>query len=131
MAAILNVVSATLEKELMDGVAAQDEALSEQIKNLMFVFEDLIGIDDRGMQRLLREIDSKELALALKVASEELKAKIMGAMSQRAVTALMEEIEYPRAGPAPRRGGRAVQHRRPGARTRRGRRARDQCGRGR
>jgi flagellar motor switch protein FliG len=94
VAAILNVVSSTLEKELMDGIAAQDAALCEEIKNLMFVFEDLITVDDRGMQRLLREVDSKELALAMKAASEELKAKILGAMSQRAVAALQEEIDF-------------------------------------
>jgi flagellar motor switch protein FliG len=60
----------------------------------MFVFEDLVRLDDRSLQRLLREVDSKALALALKVASDELKERILGVMSQRAVTALQEEMEF-------------------------------------
>ncbi len=94
VAAVLNLVSPTLEKELMEGVTERDRVLSEQIKNLMFVFEDIVTLDDRAIQRLLREIDSKELALALKAASDALKAKILGAMSQRAVAALKEEMEF-------------------------------------
>ena len=94
VAAVMNLVNPTLEKELLDQLAANDPVLCEEIKNLMFVFEDLISLDDRSMQRLLREVDSKELALALKVASEELKGRIMGVMSQRAVEALKEEMEY-------------------------------------
>ncbi|HEX7239885.1 MAG TPA: flagellar motor switch protein FliG [Longimicrobiaceae bacterium] len=94
VAAVLNLVSPTLEKELMEGVTERDRELSEQIKNLMFVFEDIVTLDDRAIQRLLREIDSKELALALKAASDALKAKILGAMSQRAVAALKEEMEF-------------------------------------
>jgi flagellar motor switch protein FliG len=61
---------------------------------MMFVFEDIVCLDDRAMQRVVREIDSKDLALALKVASPELKAHITGAMSKRAVEALEEEMEY-------------------------------------
>jgi len=94
VAAVLNLVSPTLEKELMEGVTARDRVLSDQIKNLMFVFEDISTLDDRAIQRLLREIDSKELALALKAASDTLKGKILGAMSQRAVAALQEEMEF-------------------------------------
>ena len=94
VAAVMNLINPTLEKELLDQLAANDPELCEQIKNLMFVFEDLITLDDRSMQRLLREVDSKELALALKVASEELKGRIMGSMSQRATEALKEEMEY-------------------------------------
>lgn len=94
VAAVLNLVSPTLEKELMEGVTERDSELSEQIKNLMFVFEDIATLDDRGIQRLLREVDSKELALALKAASDVLRGKILGAMSQRAVAALKEEMEF-------------------------------------
>jgi flagellar motor switch protein FliG len=92
-AAVLNLMSTSLEKELLDGVASRDPALADQIKNLMFVFEDIATLDDRALQRLLREVDGKELALALKAASEELKTRIKGNMSQRAVTALTEEME--------------------------------------
>ena len=93
VAAVLNLVAPSLEKVIMEGVAALDLGLSEQIKNLMFVFEDLVGLDDRALQRLLRDVDSRELALALKSASNEVRNKIMGVMSQRAVMALKEEIE--------------------------------------
>ncbi len=94
VAAILNFTAGSLEKMLLDGVAARDPKLCEEIKNLMFVFEDLASLDDRSLQRLLREVDAKQLALALKAASDELRGKITGAMSQRAVQALEEEMEY-------------------------------------
>ena len=94
VAAVLNFAAGTLEKTLLDGVAARDQRLCDEIKNLMFVFEDLTALDERSLQRLLREVDAKQLALALKAASEELRGKIMGAMSQRAVQALQEEMEF-------------------------------------
>ena len=94
VAAVLNLVSATLEKEVFDLLTERDQPLSDQIKNLMFVFEDLLALDDKSLQRLLREVDVKQLALALKATSPELKSKIMGTMSQRAVTGLKEEIEF-------------------------------------
>jgi flagellar motor switch protein FliG len=93
VAAILNIMPSSLEKELLEGVMRRDAALCEEIRNLMFVFEDIMTIDDRSIQRVLREIDGKELALALKGASTELQNKIMGAMSQRAVSSLKEEME--------------------------------------
>ncbi len=94
VAAVLNLTSTTLEKALLEGVAERDPELSEQIKNLMFVFEDIGALDDRSLQRLLREVDVKQLALALKAASEELRARIASCMSQRAMEALKEEMEY-------------------------------------
>ena len=93
VAAVMNFIPASLEKALLDGVHAKDAALCEQIKNLMFVFEDVGSLDNKALQRLLRDVDSKELALALKVASDDLKGKMMGAMSQRAVQALQDEME--------------------------------------
>jgi flagellar motor switch protein FliG len=94
VASVLNLVSGSLEKELLEGVSERDAMLCEQIKNLMFVFEDLVTLDDKSLQRLLREVEAKQLALALKAASEELKGKILSAMSQRAVAALKEEMEF-------------------------------------
>jgi len=94
VAAVLNLVSSSLEKEVLDFVAEKDPRISDQIKNLMFVFEDLMSLDDKSLQRLLREVDVKQLALALKAASPELKAKIMATMSQRAVAGLKEEMEF-------------------------------------
>jgi flagellar motor switch protein FliG len=94
VASVLNLVSGSLEKELLELVGERDATLCEQIKNLMFVFEDLVTLDDKSLQRLLREVEAKQLALALKAASDELKTKITGAMSQRAVAALREEMEF-------------------------------------
>lgn len=94
VAAVLNLVSSSLEKEVLDLVAEKDQQLSDTIKNLMFVFEDLVSLDDKSLQRLLREVDVKQLALALKAASPELKSKIMATMSQRAVMGLKEEMEF-------------------------------------
>jgi flagellar motor switch protein FliG len=101
VAEVLNMVAPSLEKAIMKGVEALDPTLSEQIRNLMFVFEDIIGLDDRSMQRLLREIDVKELALALKGASNEVRNKVLGCMSQRASASLKEEMEM--IGPARKR----------------------------
>jgi flagellar motor switch protein FliG len=101
VAEVLNLVAPSLEKAIMKGVEALDPALSEQIRNLMFVFEDIVSLDDRSMQRLLREIDVKELALALKSASNEVRNKVLGCMSQRASAALKEEMEM--IGPARKR----------------------------
>jgi flagellar motor switch protein FliG len=94
VAAVLNLVNSSLEKEVLDYVTEKDSQISDQIKNLMFVFEDLMSLDDKSLQRLLREVDVKQLALALKAASAELKQKIMATMSQRAVAGLKEEIEF-------------------------------------
>jgi flagellar motor switch protein FliG len=101
VAEVLNLVTPSLEKAIMRGVEEKDPGLCEQIRNLMFVFEDVVSLDDRSLQRLLREIDVKELALALKSASNEVKNKIMGGMSQRACSALKEEMEM--LGPARKR----------------------------
>ncbi|HEY4303990.1 MAG TPA: flagellar motor switch protein FliG [Gemmatimonadaceae bacterium] len=107
VAEVLNLVNPSLEKAIMRGVEEKDPALSEQIRNLMFVFEDVVSLDDRSMQRLLREVDVKELALALKSASNEVKNKILGGMSQRASAALKEEMEM--LGPSRKRDIEAAQ----------------------
>ena len=94
VASVLNLTAPSLEKSLMDAIGARDPELASQIKGLMFVFEDLTLLDGRAMQRLLRDIEGKELALALKAASEELKQHILKNMSERAAAALQEEMEY-------------------------------------
>jgi flagellar motor switch protein FliG len=94
VAAVLNLVAGPLESQLLGGLSVRNAELCEQIRNLMFVFEDLIRLDDASLSKVLREVDAKELALALKAASDELKQKILGTMSQRAVKALQEEMEF-------------------------------------
>lgn len=94
VAEVLNLLSASVEKELLDGVAEEDIELSEQIKDLMFVFEDITKLDDKGIARLLREVDSRELSMALKLASDDLKDRILGSMSTRARDSLLEEMEF-------------------------------------
>lgn len=94
VADVLNLTPASLEKTLLESIGATDSELAEQIKSLMFVFEDLVLLEGRAVQRVLRDVDSKELALALKVASDELKQHITKNMSERAGSALMEEMEY-------------------------------------
>ncbi len=94
VAKVLNLTGSTLEKVLLEGIGSRNADMASQIKNLMFVFEDLRLLDGRAMQRLLREIDGKELALALKAASDELKEHIFANMSERASAALKEELEF-------------------------------------
>lgn len=94
VAAVLNLIPPSLEKELLESLAGRDPGICEEVKNLMFVFEDIVVLDERAMQRLLREIDTKDLALALKSASEELRTKIKAGMSMRAVEALAEQMEF-------------------------------------
>lgn len=93
VAAMLNLLQGSLEKQILEKIASMDPALSEQIKNLMFVFEDLRGVGDREIQRILREVDMKTLALALKGASAELRQRLTSQMSQRAVQSLTDEME--------------------------------------
>jgi flagellar motor switch protein FliG len=94
VAEVLNLVSAALEKELLDGVAESDRELSEQIKDLMFVFEDIIKLDDKAVTRLMRDVQTKELSMALKMASDALKTRILETMTTRAKESLLEEMEF-------------------------------------
>jgi len=93
VAKLLNLTGGSLEKELLEGIETRSGEIAAQIKALMFVFEDLLLVDARGIQRVLRDVDAKDLALALKAASEELKNHIRANMSERAGQALEEEIE--------------------------------------
>jgi flagellar motor switch protein FliG len=93
VAGVLNLLTGTLEKDILAALNAKDAALCEQIKNFMFVFEDLTSLDDKSIGRLLREVDNKTLALAFKAASDALKDRIKGSMSQRAIMALNDEID--------------------------------------
>ncbi|MFH0764843.1 MAG: flagellar motor switch protein FliG [Calditrichota bacterium] len=93
-AEILNMVGQRFEKNILTGISKNDLELATQIKNLMFVFEDVISLDDRAVQKVLKEVDNRELAMALKACSEELKQKILANMSKRASEMILEELEY-------------------------------------
>ncbi len=93
-AEILNVLDRTVERSILENIEDDDSELADHIKKLMFVFEDIAKVDDRGVQAVLKEVDNKQLALALKSASEELKEKIFSNMSQRAAESVKEEIEF-------------------------------------
>jgi flagellar motor switch protein FliG len=93
-AEILNLVGQSTEKAILSGIARQDPDLATEIKNLMFVFEDMIMLDDRSIQKVLKEVDTKELTLALKACSPELKGKILSNMSSRAAEMISEELEF-------------------------------------
>ena len=93
VAEILNNADRALEASILEGVEEQREELADEIRRLMFVFDDLIGIDDRGVMAILKEVSSDDLKLALKTAAIELRDKIFKNMSQRAVEMLKEDME--------------------------------------
>ncbi len=92
-AEIMNNLETSIEAELMESIKEVDEDLGEQIQDLMFVFDNLKEVDDRGIQSLLREISSDVLILALKGADDELQEKIFGNMSKRAAELLRDDLE--------------------------------------
>lgn len=93
VAEMLNRVDRSTEKAIMEKLEETNPDLADEIKRLMFVFDDVLLIDDKSIQRILREVDQKDLILALKGASEEVKAKILKNMSQRARALILEEME--------------------------------------
>ena len=93
VADIMNAVESSLESQIMQGISTYDEDLAQQIQDLMFVFSNLIDVDDRSIQILLREVPSDILVLALKGADEFLQDKIFTNMSQRAAEMLRDDLE--------------------------------------
>jgi len=93
-AEMLNLSDRSTEKGIMESLETDDPDLVEQIRRLMFVFEDILLVNDKGIQTVLKEVDNDELALALKTASDELKEKIFGNMSERAAQLIKEDMEY-------------------------------------
>jgi flagellar motor switch protein FliG len=90
---ILNYIDTNIEGQLMDSIREHDEEMAQQIQDLMFVFENLIDVDDRGIQVLLREIQQDVLMKALKGTDENLKEKIFKNMSKRAAELLQDDLE--------------------------------------
>jgi len=94
VAEILNLADRSTEKGIMEGLEAEDPDLVEQIRRLMFVFEDILLVNDKGIQSVLKEVDNEELSLALKTASQDLKDKIFKNMSERAAQLIQEDMQY-------------------------------------
>lgn len=94
VAEMLNLIDRTTEKAILETLEGDDPELCESIRRLMFVFDDIQLVDDRGIQALLREIEQNDLVLALKSASDVLKEKIYRNMSERAALLVKEEMEF-------------------------------------
>jgi flagellar motor switch protein FliG len=90
---VLNNVDRATERRILEFLDEADAQLAADVRKLMFTFDDIILLDDRSLQRLLREIDSRDLTLALKGASEELRSKVFKNQSTRAAQMLKEELE--------------------------------------
>ncbi|AFH50245.1 Flagellar motor switch protein FliG [Ignavibacterium album JCM 16511] len=94
LANILNRLNINLTKEILEQIEINDPDVAAEVKRLMFMFEDIINIQDKDIQKILKEVDRKDLALALKVADDALRNKIFSNMSERAADLLKEELQY-------------------------------------
>lgn len=91
---VLNGVDRSTERTILDSLEIQDPELAEEIKKRMFVFEDIVTLDNRAIQRVIREVENDDLRLSLKVASEEVKEVVFGNMSTRMAETFKEEMEF-------------------------------------
>ncbi len=91
---VLNMVDRGTEKTIIEALEEEDPELAEEIKKRMFVFEDIVLLDDRAIQRVLREVDTQELGKALKSVAAEVQEKIFKNMSKRAASLLREDMEF-------------------------------------
>ena len=94
VAGILNVTERSTERALLESLGQEDPELVEEIRRLMFVFDDITRLSDKDIQSVLKNVESAQWALALKGAKDELRDKILGNMSKRAADMLLEEMEY-------------------------------------
>jgi flagellar motor switch protein FliG len=94
LAEILNHADRPTERNVLDSLSETDEELAAEVRRLLFVFEDIIKLDDRSIQLVLREADQKDLALALRGVNEEVKNRILQNMSERGAQMLVEEMDY-------------------------------------
>lgn len=94
VAEILNRTGRSTEKAVLERLDAQDPELAEKVRNQMFVFDDIANLTDREIQMILREVDTKDLAVALKGGSETMQERILGNMSDRVGTMLREEMQF-------------------------------------
>lgn len=93
IAEMLNLMDKTNEKNIMARVEEKDPELADEIRKLMFIFEDLVFVDDKGIQTLLKEVDNQKLVIALKTSPEEVKAKLFKNMSNRAAGMMKEDLD--------------------------------------
>ncbi|MCL1997930.1 MAG: flagellar motor switch protein FliG [Turicibacter sp.] len=91
---ILNAVDRTTERHIMETLDAEDVELSEEIRKKMFVFEDILSLSNRDVQKILKEVDAKELSMALKGSTEDLQAHIFANMSKRLAQMTKEDMDY-------------------------------------
>ncbi len=91
---VLNQVDRSTERTILDSLDEQNAELAEEVRRMMFLFEDIVTLDDRSIQQVLREVDMKDLAVALKGAAGEVKSRIFGNMSDRAAAILREDLEF-------------------------------------
>ena len=94
LAEIINRSDRTTEKAILDSLEIKDSEIAEQVRELMFVFEDITMLDDRSIQRVLREVDTKDLALSLKGSNDDVQDKNFKNMSDRACAILKDDMEY-------------------------------------
>jgi flagellar motor switch protein FliG len=94
VADLLNMVSMESQKRVLETLASRSADVAERVRKLMFVFRDLLLLDDRAMQRVLKEVDLKDLSLALKTADKDVKEKIFKNVSERAALTIQEEMDY-------------------------------------
>jgi flagellar motor switch protein FliG len=93
LAGILNHADRALERNVLENLASSDGALAEEVRGMLFVFEDLVKLDERAVQQVLREVDQKDLVLALRGAAEEINDVVLSNMSERGAAMLKEEME--------------------------------------
>ena len=91
---VLNGVDRSTERTILDSLEIQDPELAEEIKKRMFIFEDIVTLDNRAIQRVIKDVENEDLMLALKVASEEVKEIVYKNMSKRMVETFTEDMEY-------------------------------------
>ncbi|MFH1278414.1 MAG: flagellar motor switch protein FliG [Candidatus Eisenbacteria bacterium] len=93
-AGLLNMVPLRSQKTVLETMAVRDQEIANRVRKLMFVFRDILLLDDRAMQRVLKEVDVKDLSMALKPAEDDVKQKIFKNVSERAAISIKEEMEY-------------------------------------
>ena len=93
VASVMNNIDRSSEKSIFDGLSSRNEELAEEIRKRMFVFEDIVTMDDRSVQRFVRDCDPKDLVLALKAANQEVANKLFGNMSSRMAESIRDDLE--------------------------------------